>query len=78
MSRLEQRLTKLEDGVRQDDTPISLELVFVSTDGTPSARFRLTDDGLVAVTDDCADPAVTDGPISEPDSCTNRRASHRA
>lgn len=64
MSRLEQRLTKLEDGVRQDDTPISLELVFVSTDGTPSERFRLTDDGLVAVTDHCDDPAVTDGPIS--------------
>lgn len=78
MSRLEQRLTKLEDGVRQDDTPISLELVFVSTDGTPSERFRLTDDGLVALTDHCDDSAVTDGPISGPDSCTNRRASSRA
>ena len=64
MSRLEQRLAKLEGGVRQDDTPISFELVFVSTDGTPSERFRLTDDGLVAVTDHCDDPAVTDGPIS--------------
>jgi len=78
MSRLEQRLAKLEDGVRQDDTPISLELVFVSTDGTPSERFRLTDDGLVAVTDHCDAPAVTDGPISEPDNCTNRRASRGA
>lgn len=78
MRRLEQRLVKLEEEVRLDDTPISLELVFVSTDGTPSARFRLTDDGLVAVTDDCDDPAVTDGPISEPDSCTNRRASRCA
>lgn len=64
MSRLEQRLTKLEDGVRQDDTPISFELVFVSTDGSPSERFRLTDDGLVEVIDHCDAPAVTDGPIS--------------
>ncbi|CAH1748293.1 protein of unknown function [Thauera humireducens] len=47
MSRLEQRLAKLEDGVRQDNTPISFELVFVSTDGKPVERFSMTDDGLV-------------------------------
>ena len=55
MSRLEQRVAKLEGSARKDDAPVSFELVLVSTDGRPIERFRLTDDGLVPVINQCVD-----------------------
>ncbi len=66
MSRLEQRVAKLEGSARKDDAPVSFELVFVSTDGRPSERFWLTDDGLVPVINHCDDRVVTDGLFSGP------------
>lgn len=50
MNRLDRRLAKLEQPSRHDDTPITFEIVFVSTEGKPVERFLLTEGGLVPVT----------------------------